>query len=188
MLRPSGPGAPRFCATSPNARLRFSSLATSSIVIAGRVSPGVLLDFGTAYRTAGAGWPVAAPGTAPCGLSAVSRNRVRWPARSLAVVAFPPRSRRAVGTAFRRPSGTTRPSDSSRLVAISSFVSRWLPPSGGSREGSSGKHTELRTDAGAYTPARPTDMGFTAGGQLTRTVGRLCDASLSLGSVLHHQP
>ena len=53
MLRPSGPGAPRFCATSPNARIRFSSLATSSIVIAGRVSPGVVLDFGTAYRAEG---------------------------------------------------------------------------------------------------------------------------------------
>jgi len=187
MLRPSGPGAPRFRATSPNARIRFSSLATSSIVIARRVSPGMFLDFGTAYRARGAGWPVRVPGTAPCGLSAVSRNRSRWPACSLAVVAFPPRSRRAVGTAFRRPSGTLRPSDSSRLVAISSFVSRWLPPGGGSREVSSGKHTELRTDAVAYTPACPTDMGFTAVGQLTRRLGRLRGASLSLGSVLHHQ-
>src|SRR5712691_6469806 len=187
MLRPSGPGAPRLCATSPNARIRSSSLATSSIVIAGRVSPGVVLDFGTVYRAEGTGRPVSVPGTAPCGLSAVSRNRSRWPARSLAVVAFPPRVLRAVGTAFRRPSGTLRPSDSSRLVAISSFVSRWLPPGGGSREVSSGKHTELRTDAVAYTPACPTDMGFTAVGQLTRRLGRLCGASLSLGSVLHHQ-
>lgn len=188
MLRPSGPGAPRLRATSANARIRFPSLATSSIVIAGRVSPGVFLDFGTAYRTGGgAGWPVPVPGTAPCGLSAVSRNRSRWPAHSLAVVAFPPRVLRAVGTAFRRPSGTTRPSDTSRLLAISSCVPRWLPPGGGSREVSSGKNTELRTDAVAYTPACPTDMGFTAVGQLTRRLGRLRGASLSLGSVLHHQ-
>ena len=76
MLRPSGPGAPRFCATSPNARIRFPSLTTSSIVIAGRVSPGVFLDFGTAYRTEGAGRPVSVPGTAPRGLSAVSRKQI----------------------------------------------------------------------------------------------------------------
>src|SRR5713226_5005723 len=30
-------------------------------------------------------------------------------------------------------------------------------------------------------------MGFAAVGQLTRRCGRLCGASLSLGSVLHHQ-
>ena len=56
---------------------------------------------------------------------------------------------------------------------------------GGSREVSSGKNTELRTDAVAYTPACPTDMGFAAVGQLTRRLGRLRGASLSLGSVLH---
>ena len=72
---------PAVCATCANARIRLSSLATSSIVIAGRVSPSMFLDFGTAYRTRGTGWPVRAPGTALCGLSAVSRNRSRWPAR-----------------------------------------------------------------------------------------------------------
>ena len=56
-------------------------------------------------------------------------------------------------------------------MAISSFVPRWLPPGGGSREVSSGKNTELRTDAVAYTPACPTDMGFAAVGQLTRRLG-----------------
>ena len=50
------------------------------------------------------------------------------PASSLAVVAFPPRGLRAVGTAFRRPSGTTRPSDSSRPFVISFFRPRRLPP------------------------------------------------------------
>ena len=155
--------------------------------MAGRKTSSVFLDFGTACRTEGAGWPVSVPGTAPCGLSAVSGNRSRWPACLLAVVAFPPRARCAVGTAFRRPCGTTRPSDSSRLMAISSFVSRWLPPVGGSREVSSGKHTELRTDAVAYTPACPTDMGFTAVGQLTPGLDASHSASLSLGSVLHRQ-
>jgi len=110
MLRPSGPGAPRFCATSSNAQIRFPWFVTASIVIAGRMASSMFLDFGTAYRTEGAGWPVSAPGTAPRGLSAVSGNRSRWPACSLAVVAFPPRGLRADGTAFRRPSGTTRPS------------------------------------------------------------------------------
>ena len=50
-----------------------------------------------------------------------------------------------------------------------------------------GKHTELRTDAVAYTPACPTDMGFTAVGQLTPGLDASYSASLSLGSVLHHQ-
>ena len=116
--------APRFSATSSNAQIRFPWFATASIVIAGRDSSSVFLDVGTAYRTEGAGWPVSVPGTAPCGLSAVSGNRSRWPACSLAVVAFPLRGLRADGTAFRRPSGTTRPSDSSRLVVISSLVPR----------------------------------------------------------------
>jgi hypothetical protein len=96
-------------------------------------------------------------------------------------------ARCAVGTAFRRPCGTTRPSDSSRLIAIPSFVSRWLPPAWRKPRGLLGQYTELRTDPGAYTPACPTDMGFTAVGQLTRRLGRLGGASLSLGSVLHHQ-
>ena len=65
----------------------------------------MFLDFGTAYRAEGTGRPVSVPGTAPCGLSAVSGNKSRWPACSLAVVAFPLRVLRAGGTAFRRPSG-----------------------------------------------------------------------------------
>jgi hypothetical protein len=117
-LCPSGPGAPRFCATSSNAPIRFPSFATSSIVIAGRVSPGVFLDFGTAYRAEGAGRPVSVPGTAPCGLSAVSGNRSHWPACSLAVAAFPPRVVRAVGTAFRRPGGVG--SEEARQTALAS--------------------------------------------------------------------
>ena len=40
------------------------------------------------------------------------------------LVAFPRRGLHAGGAAFRRPSGTTRPSDSSRLIAISSLVPR----------------------------------------------------------------
>lgn len=105
-------------------RLRFPWFATTSIVIAGRGTSSVFLDFGTAYRTEAAGWPVSVPGTAPCGLSAVSGNSTRWPACSLAVVAFPPRGLRADETALRRPSGTTRPSDPSRLIVISLLVPR----------------------------------------------------------------
>lgn len=78
-----------------------------------------------------------------------------------------------------------RPSDFSRLFAISFFRPGCLPPVGGSREISPGNCAELHTDAVASTPARPTDMGFAAEGQLTRGLGRLCGASLSLGSVLH---
>src|SRR5438034_6744226 len=50
--RPS-PQLPR--TADGNAPIKFSSLATSSIVIAGRVTPGVFLEFGTAYRAEGAG-------------------------------------------------------------------------------------------------------------------------------------
>jgi len=85
----------------------------------------VFRAFGTA-RGPGTGWPMSAPPSAPFGLSAVARNSSSCPACSLAVVAFPPRSA-AVWTAFRRPSGTTRPSDSSRPFTTSSFRSRWPP-------------------------------------------------------------
>jgi hypothetical protein len=57
-------------------------------------------------------------------LSAVSSNSPSCPAVSLAVVDFPPRMFGAVGTAFRRPSGTVRPSDSSRLFVISLLFPR----------------------------------------------------------------
>ena len=69
---------------------------------------------------------------------------------------------------------------------VSSSSCRWFlddyRASRGSREVSSGKHTELRTDAVAYTPACPTDMGFTAVGQLTPGLDASHSASLSLGS------
>jgi hypothetical protein len=72
---------------------------------------------------------------------------------------------------------------------VSSSSRRWFlddyRASRGSREVSSGKHSELRTDAVAYTPACPTDMGFTAVGQLTPGPDASHSASLSLGSVLH---
>jgi hypothetical protein len=51
----------------------------------------------------------------------------------------------------------------------------------GSREASSGKHTELRTDAVAYTPVCPTDIGFAAVGQLT--AGSDASAALRVRSV-----
>jgi hypothetical protein len=51
-----------------------------------------------------------------------AKSTAPWPACSLAVLAFPPRGFSTVRTAFRRPSGTTRASDSSRLFAISSFI------------------------------------------------------------------
>jgi hypothetical protein len=73
------------------------------------------------------------------------------------------------------------------LVSSSSrrwFLDDYRAPRG-SREVSLGKHTELRTDAVAYTPACPTDMGFTAVGQLTPGPDASHSASLSLGSVLH---
>jgi hypothetical protein len=97
-------------------------------------------DFGTTRGT-GAGRPTSAPPVAPCGLSAVSRNNPRCPTASSAVVALPP-CLAALGTAFRRSSGTVRPSDFSRPLAISSFRPRWLPLSvarGGGREISPGK-------------------------------------------------
>ena len=119
-------------------------------------------DFGNAH-VAGAGWPASAPPSSPCGLSAVSQNSPSCLACSLAVVALPPRGLAAVGTAFRRPCGTVRPSDSSRPFDISSFRSRRLPlvvSHCGGREVSPGKNAELRTDSVATTRARPTDIGL----------------------------
>lgn len=89
----------------------------------------MLRDFGTA-RDADVSWLTSAPAAAPCGLSAVSPNKTSWPTCSLAVVAFPPQARlasRPVWTAFRRPSGTVRPSDFFRPFVISFFRSRRLP-------------------------------------------------------------
>jgi hypothetical protein len=89
----------------------------------------VFLDFGTACRTEGTGWPVSVPETAPCGLSAVSGNKSRWPACSLAVVAFPPRVLRAGGTAFRRPSryyATIRLLSSHRHLVVGSSMTTAL--------------------------------------------------------------
>jgi hypothetical protein len=89
----------------------------------------VVRGFGTA-RDADRGRPASASPSAPCGLSAVPRNSPSCPTCSLAVVAFPPRSRLAstsVGTVFRRPFGTVRPSDFFRPFVISFFRSRQLP-------------------------------------------------------------
>ena len=184
MLRPSGPGAPRFCATSSNAQIRFPSFVTGvhrhrRQGLSERVS-----RLGTAYRTEGAGWPVSVPGTAPCGLSAVSGNRsrglpVRWPwSPSLAAGCA------RVGPPFDGlPVLRDHPTP-----LVSSSSCRWFlddyRASRGSREVSSGKHTELGPDAVAYTPACPTDMGFTAVGQLTPGLDASHSASLSLGSGL----
>ena len=130
---------------------------------------------------------MAAPPLAPCGLSAVARSSSSCPACWLAVVAFPPRSV-AVGAAFRRSCGTTRPSDSSRPFATLSFRSRWLPHAAGrsgGREVSPGKNAKLRADAVAYTCATRRKLGFAAVGRLTPWTARLISASLSLGSALH---
>jgi hypothetical protein len=103
------------------------------------------------------------------------------------VVAFPRRGLRAGGTAFRRPPVL----GDHPTPLVSSSPRRWFLDDDraprGSREVSSGKHTELRTDAVAYTPACPADMGFAAVGQLTRGPDASRSASLSLGSVLHRR-
>ena len=185
MLCPSGPGAPRFRATSANARLRFSSLATSSIVIAGRVTSGV---FSTSAPHTGQRVRVGPSlrrerPLAGCRLSRETDSvglPVHWPWSP----SLPARGARLRppfdGLPVLRDHPTPLVSSPSRLSFLDDYRLH-----GGSREVSSGKNTELRTDAVAYTPACPTDMGFAAVGQLTRRLGRLRGASLSLGSVLH---
>src|SRR5258705_12929346 len=74
---------------------------------------------------------------------------------SLAVAAFPPRLA-SVWIAFRRPSGTTQPSDFSRPFAISFLILDGYRGLRGGREISPGKNAEL-----PYHPrrhyARPSD-------------------------------
>ena len=79
-------------------------------------------DFGTACWAGSRDWSRPFPGTAPRGLSAVSENSGNWIVALLAVIAFPPLVLVEVGTVFRRPSGTVRSSDSSRLIVISFLV------------------------------------------------------------------
>jgi hypothetical protein len=79
-------------------------------------------DFGAACWAGSRDWSHPFPGTAPRGLSAVSENSGNWLVALLAVIAFPPLVLVEVGTAFRRPAGTVRSSDFSRLVVISLLV------------------------------------------------------------------
>ena len=95
------------------------------IVIGGRDVLFPFGDFGTSLRFPSSGLDVRAV-VAPCGFSAVSPKSPSCPVCLLAVVAFPGRP---VSTrhAFRRPCGTTRPSDSCRPFIASSFRSWRLP-------------------------------------------------------------
>jgi hypothetical protein len=93
------------------------------------------------------------------------------------VAAFPPRPAAAVGTVFRRPCGSTRPSDSSRLFAISSFRSRWLPPTQAEAE----RSPRVRTQNFMPTPSpiRPPDRRIWASLPLASSPSGL-DASSAL--------
>src|SRR5688572_18034063 len=105
----------------------FVVFAISSSVIGGGAVFVVLFDFGSSPDRGGPLPPRSAE--FPCGLSAVSKGSSSCIAISSTVVAFPPRAHAgAVGTVFRRLSGTTRPSDFSQPVADSSFVPCRLPP------------------------------------------------------------
>jgi hypothetical protein len=73
------------------------------------------------------GWPVSRSSATPCGLSAVPRNNPSCPTSWLAVAPFPPRPAATVAASFRRPCGTTEPSDSSCSFVISSLPPRRLP-------------------------------------------------------------
>ena len=155
------------------------------MVIVGGSCPIVGRGFGTERRF-GTGTPAPPSPPAPCGLSAVPRNSLSCPTCSLAVVAFPPRSRRAVGAAFRRPAGTMRPSDFSRPFAIS--LPRQLPlvvAHRGGREISPGKNAELHTKLVATTHARRTDIGVCRRLSVHPAERMPYGASLSLGSMLH---
>jgi hypothetical protein len=131
MVYASGPGAPRFRATCTNAPIRLPSLATSSMVIAGRVCPGLVLDL--RHRIPGWGCGSARPSTGNGPLRACRLPRetdsvggpVQWPWSA----SLPARGEQ-LGPPFDGLPGTARPSDSSRLFAISSFGSLWLPPAG----------------------------------------------------------
>lgn len=136
--------------------------APDLIVIAGESPPLVSFDFGTAL-VAEAGRPASAPPSAPCGLSAVSKNTPSWLACSLAVAAFPPRRLRTVKTPFRKLSGTMRPSDSSCPFVISSFRPRRLPHTTyrcGGQEVSPGKQRGTSCRLRCHYDVPPTDIGL----------------------------
>lgn len=128
--------------------------------MAGRPLLALAPDFGTsrvlaANRfAASASWPLG-------GFAAVSGNRSSCPASSPTATAFPPRPG-PVGVTFRQPSGTTRSSDFSRPVVISSLRPRRLPlPRGnGGREISLGKNVTLRAEPVAFTRGRTAGIGL----------------------------
>ena len=180
-VRSGGAIVPRH---SSNALLRFSSLATSSIVIVGDEGPLVALsDFGTAYRS-GSGLAHPCPGNGPLRavgclgeqsqLARLFTGRGRLPSPAFG----------EVGTAFRRPSGTTRPSDSSRPFVISSFVLDDYRPSAEAE-----RSPRVRTQNFVPTPSplrSPSDGYGLRCCRPAHPTGRTpYGASLSLGSALH---
>ena len=149
-------------------------------IVTGRAVPWVLLGFGAA-RGAARGTPRAAPPSAAraCAFasSAVPRCSTSCPSCGSTVVAFPPpRSLAAprLGTAFRRPSGTTRPSDFCRVIVLCSSVRGTSARAGPGRSPwvrpvifvatSSPIHPRLGTDFGLrrWEPAHPTRMPYGA--------------------------
>ena len=91
----------RRCPSLSKRRDKLPSSATSSIVIvvAAEPVPLVSFDFGTA-RGAGEDRSTSAPPSAPCGLSAVSKNSPSCLGSLLAVTAFPPPESAGVGPPF----------------------------------------------------------------------------------------
>src|SRR5258708_1765095 len=183
-LHPSGPGAPSLDFTCTNASLSVPSFATSSILIAGATPLFLLLGFGTALLLE-LGWPASVTSASPFGLSAVPRFIRSCRVCSLAVTTFPP-CPLAVKAAFRRLSGTTRPSDFSRPFVISFLVlDDYRRAFLCSRRPRDLPGKERRTSVSLPSPLRPTIrriLGFAAVGQLT-LVDRL--TVLRLRSVRH---
>ena len=144
----------------------------------------MFLGFGAASGPARGTPRAAPPSEAPASAfarSAVPRSSESCPTCCSTVIAFPPpaRSTRRVGTAFRRPSGTTRSSDFCRAIVLCSCVL------GATACAEPGRSPWVRpmifvTTSSPVQPRRVRISGFAAGSRLTR---RGCLTALRLRSI-----
>ncbi len=144
----------------------------------------MFLGFGAANGPARGTPRAAPPSEAPASAfarSAVPRSSESCPTCCSTVIAFPPpaRSTRRVGTAFRRPSGTTRSSDFCRAIVLCSCVL------GATACAEPGRSPWVRpmifvTTSSPVQPRRVRISGFAAGCRLTR---RGCLTALRLRSI-----
>ena len=171
-----------------NASLRFSSRATSSIVIAGS-EPLLSWSSASAPRASQPGSAPVPPAVGPLRALGCLEGQFQLPRLFAGRGRLPsPRLSPRLGPPFDGLPVLRGPSDSSRPFVISSFRPRRLPLAlsrRGGREVSPGKNTELHAD-NRRLYSRPAD-GYRASqlrASSPRAV-RLTDASLSLGTALH---